>query len=97
MLMLNDRRRQGMSKEDRNPTSVRIAEIERLIKEFKEKFEAGTMDADNFITMSEIERMWAELQNNTNNVYSDMLKEMMSSVDESDLIRKKKESSANRE
>jgi Ca2+-binding EF-hand superfamily protein len=86
-----------MSDENRDLTSVRIAEIERLIKEFKEKFEAGTSNADDFITMNEIEKMWAELQNNTNNVYSDMIKEMMSSVDERDLIRKKKENFASRE
>ena len=82
-----------MSKCNRDLTSNRIAEIERLVKEFKERFEAGTSAADNFITITEIERLWAELQNRTNNVYSDMLKEMMSTVDESDLIRKKKENS----
>ncbi|MDR1922338.1 MAG: hypothetical protein LBS31_11460 [Candidatus Adiutrix sp.] len=82
-----------MSQSNRDLTSNRIAEIERLIKEFKERFEAGTSDVDNFITITEIEQLWAELQNNTNNMYSDMLKEMMSTVDESDLIRKKKENS----
>jgi hypothetical protein len=74
-----------------DPTEGRLAEIERLIKEFKEKFKEGTSDADNFITMFEIERLWGELQNNTNNIYSDMVREMLNSVDERDLIRKKKE------
>jgi len=69
---------------------TKIAEIERLINEFKETFKAGTTDADNFITIHEIERLWGELQNNTNNIYSDMLRELMSNVDESQLIRKKK-------
>jgi len=68
----------------------RVLEIERLITEFKEKFEAGTSDADNFITMNEIERLWGELRGNTNNIYSDMLQELIGSVDESELIRKKK-------
>ena len=68
----------------------RVLEIERLITEFKEKFEAGTSDADNFITMNEIERLWGELRGNTNNIYSDMLQELIGSVDESKLIRKKK-------
>lgn len=78
-------------------TSTKIAEIERLIKEFKDKFEMGTSDADNFITITEIERLWAELQSNTNNIYSDMLRDMMSSLDERELIRKKKENSKNME
>jgi hypothetical protein len=79
-----------MDMNDRELTAVKLAEIERLIKEFKEKFEAGTSDADHFITMTEIERLWAELQNNTQIVYSDMIRELMGTVDEHDLIRKKK-------
>ena len=70
-----------------------LAEIERLIKEFKEKFEAGTTDADSFLNISEIELMWGELQHKTNNIYSDMVRKMMSEVDESDLIRKKNDNS----
>jgi hypothetical protein len=73
-------------------TAYRLSEIERGIKAFKEKFEAKTLDPDDFITISEIESMWSELQNSTNNIYSSMLMDMMNSVDESGLIRKKKES-----
>lgn len=73
-------------------TAARIAEIERLISEFKEKFNAGVSDADAFISITEIEKLWSELTANTNNIYSDMVRELMSSVNERDLIRKKKES-----
>jgi len=69
-----------------------ISEIDRLIKAFREKFKAGTTDADNFMSITEIELLWSELQNKTNNIYSDMLRKLMSEVDEHDLIRKKKES-----
>ena len=86
-----------MDKDVQDLTGVKLAEIERLIREFKEKFDAGVSDADNFITISEIERLWGELQANTNNVYSDMVRELMSSVDESDLIRKKKETTKMKE
>ena len=68
-----------------------ITEIEHLIREFKEKFAAGTANADDFLTISEIEMMWGELQNRTNNIYSDMIRKLMSEVNESDLIRKKKD------
>jgi translation initiation factor 1 (eIF-1/SUI1) len=86
-----------MDSKIQDPVNVKLAEIERLIREFRNKFEAGTSDADNFITMNEIERLWAELQGDTNNVYSDMVRELMSSVDERDLIRKKKESTVDKE
>ena len=67
-----------------------IAEIEHIIGNFKEMFSAGTSTADNFMTMTELEMMWGELQHRTNNIYSDMIRKLMSEVDESDLIRKKK-------
>lgn len=70
---------------------ARVLEIERLLNEFKEKFEAGTSDAENFMTMNEIERLWGELRGNTDNIYSEVIQELMGSVDESELIRKKKE------
>jgi hypothetical protein len=78
--------------ESKNEVDIkaRVLEIERLIAEFKEKFEAGTSDADNFITMNEIERLWGELRGNTDNIYSDIVQGLMRTVDEGDLIRKKK-------
>jgi len=78
-------------------TNYELAEIERLIKEFKEKFEARTADADNFMNITEMELMWGELQYKTNNIYSDMVRKMMSEVDESDLIRKKNDNSSSKE
>ena len=70
---------------------ARIEEIERLMQVFKDKFKEGTSSADDFMTISEIEKLWGELQDKTNNIYSDMVRELMSNVDESDLIRRKKE------
>jgi hypothetical protein len=86
-----------MGKERRELPDIQIAEIERLIDEFKEKFKARTSDADNFITISEIERMWGELQQNTLNIYSDMVGGLMEGIDERDLIRKKKENTRKKE
>lgn len=78
-------------------TSIEIAEIERLISEFKEKFTARTSDVDNFMTITEMEMMWGELQGKTNNIYSDMMRKLMSEVDETELIRKKNDNSSSRE
>jgi hypothetical protein len=68
----------------------KIAEIERLVREFKERFEAGTSNADQFMSINEIERLWGELNGNTSNIYSGMIQTLMSSVGEAELIRKKK-------
>jgi len=77
--------------------NAEITRIEQLINEFKEKFVAGTSDADSFITISQIELLWGELQSSTQNIYSDMIRKMMNEVDESDLIRKKKDFIESRE
>jgi hypothetical protein len=76
---------------------ARISEIERLVNEFQEKFQAGTSKAEGFITMTEIERMWSELRNRTDNIYSDMLCELLSTVDEGELIREKKQNTRGKE
>jgi hypothetical protein len=80
-----------MSESSQGRTIAEIEELERLIKDFKERFISGTSDADNFMTISQIELLWGELQCRTNNIYSDMIRKMMSEVNESDLIRKKKD------
>ena len=86
-----------MKSNDDVVSEVRIGEIERLVNEFQEKFKAGTTQIENFITMTEIERMWSELRNKTDIIYSDMLCELLSSVDESELIRVKKQNTGREE
>ncbi|MCL2147263.1 MAG: hypothetical protein FWH52_05605, partial [Synergistaceae bacterium] len=66
-----------MNESDQDIANAEIAKIERLIQDFREKFAAGTSDADNFMTISQIELLWSELQNNTNNIYSDMIRKLM--------------------
>lgn len=80
-----------MEGESSSRAAMRYAEIERLMEEFRESFKARTSDADNFITIHEIEQMWETLQLNTEGIYTDMIRELMSEVDERELIRKKKE------
>ena len=47
------------------------------------------------MNISDIEMIWSNLQNKTNNIYSEMVRKLMSEVDESELIRKKKEDTKN--
>jgi hypothetical protein len=67
------------------------AELSRLMEDFKEQFAERTQHPENFLTMSEIERMWGELRHYTSEIYSDMIMEAMSNIDEGELIRKKKQ------
>ena len=77
---------------DNQPSSaMTIRELTRLVNEFEEKIRAGTEDPDRFLTLSEIEELWGKLKGDTNILYSDLLQGLMSSVDEKELIRKKKE------
>jgi len=80
-----------MNDEEISMSDLQKAELERLIDDFREKFKERTADPNNFITIHEIERMWGELLGNTQNIYSDMIRELISSQDEKELIRQKKE------
>jgi len=68
-----------------------ILEVTRLIKEFKNEFKAKTSDTEKFLTINELENQWTALRNNTEVLYSDMIRELMSEVDERDIVGKKKE------
>ena len=79
-----------MEDEQGNVFDIQKAEIDRLIEDFKQKFKNRTTDPDNFITIHEIERMWGELLGNTQNVYSNMIRELINNQEEKELIRLKK-------
>lgn len=66
-------------------------EISKRIDEFKEKIEKGTSDTEHFITISEIEKEWADLRKSTDKMYSDMISAYLSNVNERELIKRKKE------
>ena len=68
-----------------------ILEAARLIKSFKEKFKAKTSDNENFLTINELESLWSELRNCTDVLYSDMINQLINSIDEREMISKKKE------
>ena len=91
ILVQNSKEHLYMDETEQSHTELEIGEIERLIREFKEKFKTGTSNANNFLSITELELLWGELQNRTNNIYSDMIRKLMSEVDEHDLIRKKKQ------
>ena len=72
-------------------------ELLHIVDEFRQRIIQGTSDPDNFLTISEIERLWSELRGDTSLLYSDMLSTLLSSVDETELIRKKKHNTEKKE
>jgi len=67
-------------------------ELLQLVELFRQRIIAGTSDPDSFLTITDIERLWSELRGDTSILYSDMLSDILSGADESELIRKKKRS-----
>ena len=56
-----------MTQEHEDELEIRLAEIEHLIKDFRQTFKERTSTAENFITMTEIETMWGNLRQVTIN------------------------------
>lgn len=73
-----------------SPSSITISELKRIVEEFEERFKDGTEDPDRFLTLAEIEELWGKLIGDTNVLYSNMIRDLMCSIDEKDIIRKKK-------
>ena len=72
------------------------AQIEKEIDEFKASLDAGTANPESFISLAEIERRWSELRSKTNKTYSDMISTYLSTLDESAIIKSKKENTRGR-
>lgn len=85
-----------MSDQDRNIDDI-VNDLKRLNAEFRQKIQEGTKDADSFIKLHEIERLWSGLLSGTQKIYSDEIMDLLKQIDETDLISKKKESSEKKE
>lgn len=67
-----------------------MEELQCINQEFRERVREGFKDPDNFIKLSEIEKMGRELYLNTQKLYLDETMALLDDIDESMLIRKKK-------
>ncbi len=81
----------------KSPSSVTIGELSRIVKEFEEKIQNGTENPERFLTLTEIEELWGKLIGDTNIIYSDMLQSLIRNIDETGLVREKKENSKPKE
>lgn len=71
-------------------------EIGHKIDEFISELRNGTSNPDEFITITQLEEKLALLRSNTTKTYSDIVSTYLSSLDEKELIKRKKESTAKR-
>jgi len=65
-------------------------ELLKLLEDFQQSIVDGTTNADDFLSITDIENLWTKLRGDTSLLYSDALSGILSGVDESELIRKKK-------
>ena len=73
-----------------------MADLQRINQEFREKIQDGFKEPDNFIKLSEIEKMGRELSLFTQKLYLEETTALLEDIDEDMLISKKKQSTKKR-
>lgn len=85
-----------MSSQNRDLEDI-MSDLNHINSEFRQKIREGTSNPDNFMKLNEIERLWKELRISTEKIYSDQVMSLLDEIDESVLIRKKKENTKKKE
>ncbi len=65
--------------------------LDALAREFIETINARTEDVSNFLTISELEDLLSKTLENTKHEYLDKVRECLSNIDETQVIKLKKE------
>ena len=86
-----------MTLPNRTSLELEIAEIERLIEEYRAKIINGTSSTDDFMSITDMERALGTLRDGTNNIYTDVQSKLVNQVDQSELVRKKKRTTVSKE
>ena len=72
-------------------------ELLKILEDFRQRIVEGTTSTEEFLSITDIENLWTKLRGETSLLYSDALSEILTDVDESELIRKKKPNTEPRE
>ena len=80
-----------MSLPDKALLEIEIAEITRLIDEYRAKISKGTSSCDNFMSITDVEEALGTLRSGTNNIYTELQSKLISQIDQNELVRKKKQ------
>ena len=82
---------------DKTSLELEIAEIARLIEEYRAKIADGTSSTEEFMSITDMERALGTLRDGTNNIYTDVQSKLVNQVDQSELVRKKKRTTVSKE
>lgn len=74
-----------------------MKDLQRINQEFREKIREGFKDPDNFLKLSEIEKMGKTLSLQTQKLYLEEAETLLNDIDEDMLMRKKKHSTSSLE
>jgi len=78
-----------MSQPERTSLDQEITEITRLIDEYRSKITDGTSSADEFMSITDMEKALGTLRNETNNIFTDIQSKLINQIDQAELLRKK--------
>ena len=82
---------------DKTSLELEIAEISRLLAEYRAKIAYGTSSEEDFMSITDMEEALGVLRNSTNNIFTDFQSKLVNQVDQNELLRKKKRTTASEE
>ncbi len=80
-------------RENKNEDMIKNDAIRRLITEFTtfyDEIKRGLQDPDDYISISELEKLWRIHERNTSEIYSNTISDLIAAADQSELIKRKK-------
>ena len=78
------------AKTQKELSSEVVQDLKISVNEFLDSFVKKTKDAHDFLTIDQLETMFAELDSKTRKIYLDMVSDSLSSIDEAEVIKSKK-------
>ncbi len=91
---INPMKNKAISKQELSHDVVQ--DIRDSVNKFLDQFDKKTADASDFLTMDTLEDLLKELDSETRKTYLNMVSDAISSIDEKELIKSKKENSPKR-
>ncbi len=91
---INPMKNKAISKQELSHNAVQ--DIRDSVNKFLDQFDKKTANTSDFLTMDTLEDLLKELDSETRKTYLNMISDAISSIDEKELIKSKKENSPKR-
>ena len=78
-----------MQQSEKTSLELEIAEITRLIDDYRARIIEGRSSADNFMSITEMEEALSTLRNGIINIYTEIQSKLVGLVDQNELLREK--------